>query len=198
VMSVTTDIRDAKKLQASLAKVDKVRALVLNAGICRQARATDPDADQVWDEVLSSNLDGAWNTVRSILPKMGTGGRIVFVSSGLGKLGRAGYGAYAASKHGMLGLAKCLALELAPMKITVNSVCPGWVDTEMAAADLRRTAFKTGKPVVKVEDQAVARIPIGRMVAPKEVASLIAWLISREAASVTGQAYNICGGEFCL
>ena len=97
----------------------------------------------------------------------------------------------------MLGLAKCLALELAPMEITVNSVCPGWVDTEMAAQDLRHTAFKTGNPVVQVEDQAMARIPIGRMVAPKEVASLIGWLISKEAASVTGQAYNISGGEFC-
>ncbi len=196
VSRVVADVRDGGELGEKLGSLENVHTLVANAGICRQSRLLDGDSDRVWREVMSTNLDGVWNTLRAAVPKMVNGGRIVIVSSGLGKLGRAGYGAYAASKHGVLGLAKCLALELALREITVNAICPGWVNTEMAAADLRRTALQTGKPLVKVEDEVVTAIPTGRMVEPVEVASMIGWLVSEEAAAVTGQAFNISGGEF--
>ena len=154
---------------------------------------------EVEDQVtypLSVNLQGAYAVLGAAAPRMPDGGRIVAVSSGLGKLGRAGYSAYCASKHALLGVVKCTARELAPRGITVNAVCPGWVDTPMARADVARAALASGRSADEVRAEVAAGIPIGRMVEPAEVAALIAWLCSPEAAAVTGEAYNISGGEF--
>jgi 3-hydroxybutyrate dehydrogenase len=192
--TLAVDVTDGPALIEALAGIGEVSALVANAGICRQARLDDPDADQAWRDVLGVNLDGVWNTFRAV--PLADDGRAVAVSSGLGKLGRPGYGAYTASKHGVLGLVKCLAKELAPRGITVNGVCPGWVDTEMAQADLVRTAKQGGCTVEQARADAVAGIPLGRFVAPDEVAALICWLLSDDAAAITGQAYNISCGEF--
>jgi NAD(P)-dependent dehydrogenase (short-subunit alcohol dehydrogenase family) len=137
-----------------------------------------------------------WRTLRAVVPSMAENGRVVIVSSGLGKRGRAGYGAYCASKHGVLGLVRALAPELAPRGITINAVCPGWVDTGMAASDLARTARERGTSAAEERAAAEAAIPVGRFVAPAEVAGLIAFLASIEAAAITGQAYNVSGGEF--
>jgi 3-hydroxybutyrate dehydrogenase len=196
IRPLAVDVTDGPALAEALGGIGEVSALVANAGICQQARLDDPNADQVWRDVLKVNLDGVWNTFRAAVPALVDGGRAVAVSSGLGKLGRPGYGAYTASKHGVLGLVKCLAKELAPRRITVNGVCPGWVDTEMAQADLVRTANQTGCSVEQAHADAVAGIPLGRFVAPDEVAALICWLLSDDAAAITGQAYNISCGEF--
>jgi NAD(P)-dependent dehydrogenase (short-subunit alcohol dehydrogenase family) len=194
--AIAADVADAAGLARALRDVGPLRAVVAGAGICSQARLGDPDCDQVWREVLSVNLDGVWNTFRATVPSLVDGGRAVAVSSGLGKLGRAGYGAYTASKHGVLGLVKCLAQELAPRGITVNGVCPGWVATEMAQADLVRTAQRAGSTVEEVRRAALAGIPLGRFVEADEVAALICWLVSGDASAITGQAYNISCGEF--
>ncbi len=193
--AVPLDVSDAAATHAGLATLGPAAVLVVNAGICVQAAVDAFEADRVWQSVLGVNLHGAWHTVRAVLPAMRAGGRVIFVSSGLGKIGRAEYTAYCASKHGLLGLMRALAHEVAPQGITVNAVCPGWVDTRMARADLVATARATGASVEAVRAEAEAAIPIGRFVTPEEVAGTIAFLASPSAAAVTGQAWNICGGE---
>jgi NAD(P)-dependent dehydrogenase (short-subunit alcohol dehydrogenase family) len=190
------DVRDADALARAFAAVAPIHAVVANAGVVRQARLDSLDSRAVWRDVLSTNLDGVFNTLHAAEPQLADRGRVVIISSGLGKLGRAAFGAYAASKHGVLGLMKCVARELAPRGITVNSVCPGWVDTDMARADLVRLAHDGKRVVSDVEAETCRGIPIGRFVRPEEVAALVSWLISEDAEAVTGEAFNISGGEF--
>ncbi|MCB9523192.1 MAG: SDR family oxidoreductase [Myxococcales bacterium] len=188
VTPVVADVTDPEGLAAALAPWPALAVVVANAGRCATAEVADAAAPAVWREVLSVNLDGAFHTARVAAPRLGPGGRFVAISSGLGKGGRAGYTAYGAAKHGVIGLVRSLALEWAPRQITVNAVCPGWVRTAMSAADLAHHGW--------TEAQAAADIPLGRFVEPAEVAALVGFLASPRAAMITGQAYNIGGGEF--
>ena len=190
------DVRDAAALARAFTEVAPIHAVVANAGVVRQARLDALDSRAVWRDVLSTNLDGVFNTLHAAEPHVADRGRVVIISSGLGKLGRVAFGAYAASKHGVLGLMKCVAKELAPRGITVNSVCPGWVDTDMARADIARLALDRKRSVDDVEADTCRGIPLGRFVRPEDVAALVAWLVSEEADAVTGEAFNISGGEF--
>lgn len=196
VQALAVDVGDHAALHAALVALPPVHTLVLSAGVCKQARLDEEADDATWWETLNVNLHGSYFAMKAVAPTMPTGGRIVAVSSGLGKLGRPGYAAYCASKHALLGVVKCVAKELAPRGITVNAVCPGWVDTPMARADVVKTAHERGQAQADVEAAIYAGIPIGRMVSADECAALIAWLASPEAAAVTGEAYNISGGEF--
>ncbi len=196
VVPVCVDVADGAALKKALSNTGPVQVVVANAGICKQAALDDPNADEVWRDVMSVNVDGVWNTFRALCGSMEKNGRAVVVSSGLGKLGRSGYGAYTASKHAVLGLVKCFSKELAPRKITVNAVCPGWVDTQMSRGDIIRTAKEQGSTPEQVRQDALAGIPLERFVQPQEVAALIEWLASDNASAITGQAYNISCGEF--
>ncbi len=196
VQPLAVDVGDHAALHATLAALPPVHTLVLSAGVCKQARLDEEADDATWWETLNVNLHGSYFAMKAVAPTMPAGGRIVAVSSGLGKLGRPGYAAYCASKHALLGVVKCVSKELAPRGITVNAVCPGWVDTPMARADVVKTAHERGVEATAVEAGIYAGIPIGRMVSADECAALICWLASPEAAAVTGEAYNISGGEF--
>lgn len=173
-----------------------VDVLVASAGVCQQARLDDAHSDDVWQNTIATNLNGVYFCMKAAQENMPDGGGMVVVSSGLGKNARAGFEAYVASKHAVLGLAKCVALELAPRQIRVNSVCPGWVDTEMSRADAAKSAESGGISVEQFREQAISGIPLGRMVTPQEVADLIVFLCSDKASAITGQSYNISGGEF--
>lgn len=189
------DVTDPGALARALGDVDRLDAIVVNAGRCEAAQMDDAEAEAVWRRVMAVNLDGAFNTLRVAGPKLRAGGRVVLVSSGLGRRGRAGYAAYTAAKHGVIGLARALALEWAPRRVTVNAICPGWVDTAMARGDLGKAAERAGIPPSDARSAAEAAIPLGRFVDADEVAALVSWLCAPSAGMITGQAYGISGGE---
>lgn len=189
------DVRDQPAVEALVDRIGPLDVLVANAGVCLQARLDEEHSDRVWHETMSVNLNGVYYCLKAASRAMQEGGSIVTVSSGLGKNARAAYEAYAASKHAVLGLSRCAALELAERNIRVNAVCPGWVDTPMSRADAREGARNAGLSEDEFRARAIAGIPLGRMVTPEDVAMLIRWLCSEEAAAITGQSYNISCGE---
>jgi NAD(P)-dependent dehydrogenase (short-subunit alcohol dehydrogenase family) len=117
------------------------------------------------------------------------------ISSVLGKFGVPGYTAYCTAKTGLIGFTRALALELAPRKIAVNAICPGWTDTEMARSGMRDIADAQGITVEEFREQAMSRVPLGEMVQPEEVANLVAFLCAATGSKITGQALSICAGS---
>ncbi len=190
------DVTQRDAVYRQLSDVGPIHSVIASAGICETASLDDDPDDAVWHRVLDVNLNGLYYTLKAAAPQLQNDGRIVIVSSGLGKLGRAHYHAYTASKHAALGLMKCLSRELAPRGITVNAVCPGWVDTRMSRRDVALAGAREGITADEAFADAVSGIAIGRFVTPNEVASLIGYLTSEAAAAITGEAYNISGGEF--
>jgi NAD(P)-dependent dehydrogenase (short-subunit alcohol dehydrogenase family) len=196
-----TDRDEVEVLFGNVVEVwDRVDILVNNAGLSGITPAIsdrpDDDSEARWRDILAVNLTGAWSCVREALPHMPEDGRgrILNLSSVLGKFGVPGYAAYCASKHGLIGMTKALALELAPKKITVNAICPGWTDTEMAATGIEAGAKAMGIPAAEFRRQAEARVPLGRFVTPEEVARLALYIASDAGAAMTGQAVNLDGG----
>ena len=195
LVTAVADVSDPESLAQALHNVNPIHVVVANAGICRPASLLSDDDQTVWKETLAVNLDGVFHTIRACMHRLVHEGRIIAVSSGLGKQGRAGYAAYCASKHGVIGLVRALALELAPRGITINAVCPGWVETDMARTDLLRMADRKKIRPGLARREALDSIPQHRFVQPAEVAGLIAWLVSDQARAITGQAINISCGE---
>ena len=189
VANVTDRTRLAEVAQ-SLGPLD---GLVAAAGISGMTQVDSP-SDAFFDEILATDLAGPWNTVRAFLPKLGPGGRIVLVSSVLGRFGVPGYGAYCAAKHGLIGLAKALALELIDRGIVVNAVAPGWVDTDMAKTGIHQIAAATGQTEAQFRASAEAAVPVKRFFQPEEVAHGIAWLLDPANTMQVGQCLNLDGG----
>jgi NAD(P)-dependent dehydrogenase (short-subunit alcohol dehydrogenase family) len=196
ISGLVLDVSDRDAVYRELSALGPLHAVIAAAGVCETAGLEQDPDDAIWQRVLDVNLNGLYYTLKATAPQLQSGGRVAIVSSGLGKLGRARYHAYTASKHAALGLMKCLSKELAPRGITVNAVCPGWVDTRMARRDIELAALNQGITRDEAFADAVSGIAIGRFVTPEEVASLITYLTSEAAAAITGEAYNISGGEF--
>ncbi len=189
------DAADALALADAIGDAPLTMVLA-SAGLCRQARLDAPDAALVWRQSIAINLDAVFHALRLTAPLLEPGASFIAISSGLGKNARAAYSAYSASKHAVLGLVKCAALELAEKQVRVNAVCPGWVDTPMSAADIVVTAERTGQGSDELRSEIMRSLPLGRPVSAMEVAELVLWLASPKAAAITGQAYNISCGEF--
>ncbi|WP_420126569.1 SDR family NAD(P)-dependent oxidoreductase [Longimicrobium sp.] len=175
--------------------VGEPRILVNNAGQSAGVAFTETTRD-TWDRMIGVNLTGTFLCTQQVLPAMlkANAGRIVNIASTAGLKGYSHTAAYCAAKHGVIGLTRALAMETAKKGITVNAVCPGYTDTEMAASAIRnlvdagRTEEEAAKAITRV-------MPIGRLIRPEEVASAVAWLCSPDAAAVTGQAIAVAGGE---
>lgn len=187
------DVTDRTGLAAIAQRLGHLDGLVAAAGISGMT-PVDRDSDAFFDEIVAADLTGPWNTVRAFLPRMGPGGRVVLVSSVLGRFGVPGYGAYCAAKHGVHGLAKALALELIDRGIVVNAVAPGWVDTDMAQTGIRQIAAATGQTEAAFRAQAEAAVPVKRFFQPEEIAHGIAWLLNPANTMQVGQCLNLDGG----
>lgn len=196
--AVTGDVADEAGVARSVGRAVKalggLDVLVNNAGAGGPNGCALPGPDR-WSEVVRTNLDGVFFTTRAALAHLSDGGRVINISSVLGRFGVPGYTAYCASKHGVIGFTKALALELAPRGITVNALCPGWVDTEMAADGFRAMADGMGIPVEEARRQALAQVPLGRILQPDEIGDSCVWLCGDGASGMTGQAISHCGGQ---
>ena len=163
-----------------------IYGLVNNAGVVEVENINDSDTGS-WDRVLGVNLHGVYFLTKGLTKHIQNNGRIVSISSQLGKEGRAGYGAYCASKFGVLGLTKCWAKELGSRGITVNAVCPGWVKTEMGKKDLKRIAEERVVTIKALYKEICEPLELKRFTEPEEVANLVAFLISSQASGITGR-----------
>jgi len=200
VLPVQMDVRNKKDVQRAVSEVvaewGEIHILVNNAGISGLITTDDPD-DTKWYDILDTNLNGMYLITKEVLQHMPEhqGGRVINVSSVLGKFGVPGYTAYCTTKHGMIGFTRALALEVVNRGITVNAICPGWVDTEMATQGIKETAALQGITPEEFKAQAVAAVPIKRFLEADEVAGLVCYIASDLARGITGQAINICGGQ---
>lgn len=170
--------------------------LVNNAGIAVSAPFHRTDLD-LWRKVMDVDLTGAFLCARQVLRGMTDAGfgRIVNVASTAGLKGYPYITAYCAAKHGMIGMTRALAMELARGPVTVNAVCPGYTDTDIVGEALTNIAAKTGRGRDEALADLVAHNPQGRLVQPAEVADAVAWLCLPSSASVTGQSIVVAGGE---
>jgi NAD(P)-dependent dehydrogenase (short-subunit alcohol dehydrogenase family) len=169
--------------------------LINNAGIARAMRFIDM-SDELWHETLAVNLTGAYNCCKVFLSRMiqSKWGRIINIASTTAKVGYPYVTAYTASKHGLLGLTRSLALETAQSGVTVNAICPGYVDDERTRENARIMAHRTGKTVDDIIKLFAASAPQNRLIAPAEVASLALLIASEQLGGMTGQAINVDGG----
>ncbi len=194
---VPADITDAAAVDevfaAAEARWGAVEILVANAG----AAASAPLAmttDEMWDAQIALNLTAPFRCVRRAVPSMKAAGfgRIVVIASTAAKEGAPYIAAYTAAKHGVLGLVRSAAAELAGKGITVNAICPGYVDTPMTDTSVDRIVGLTGMDADAARARLAAMQPIGRLITPEEVADAVGWVIGADA--VTGQGINVDGG----
>jgi NAD(P)-dependent dehydrogenase (short-subunit alcohol dehydrogenase family) len=193
-ISLVADVGDWAAFSAAADQAARelgpVSAVVANAGVLgpvASIRDLDP-AD--WEQTLRVNLSGVFHTAKAAIPQMGEGGGMVLVSSISGLRGYADAGAYNASKHGVIGLMRTLANELAPIGVRVNAVCPGWVDTPMFDAQVEIAGLSRTEAVTRwAPDQLIERL-----VTPDEVSDAVLWLLSPSARMITGVALPIDGG----
>lgn len=189
-LAVAMDVADAEQIKAGfkqvLEKFGRLDILVNNAAITRDGLAVRMKPED-WDDVLRTNLTGAHVCIQQALATMMRQrfGRIINIASVVAQSGNAGQVNYVASKAGLIGLTKAIAIEVASRNITVNAVAPGFVETPM-----------TGTLGDKVKEELKARIPLGRMGAPKDVAAAIVFLASDEAGYITGHTLDVNGGMY--
>jgi NAD(P)-dependent dehydrogenase (short-subunit alcohol dehydrogenase family) len=197
---VAGDVSDAVHVQgafdhvaATLGRAPDI--LVNNAGVVETAPFVKTD-DEMWQRHIAINLTGTFYCTRAALPAMLARGwgRIINVASIAGKTGAPYVSAYAASKHGVLGLTRSLALEVATKGITVNAICPGYVETDMTRHAVENITAKTGKTQEQARAMIEGMSPQNRMVTSEEVAALALLLASEDGRGINGQAINIDGG----
>jgi len=197
---VTADVASAEAVatafSAASAALGPIDILVNNAGRAGSA-ALQKTGDDLWQSLLAVNLTGTFNCMREALPgmlKLGFG-RIVNVASTAGLVGYRYVGAYCAAKHGVVGLTRAIALEVATRGITVNAVCPGYTETNLLADAVSNIVSSTGMTSEAARAELLKGNPQRRFVTPAEVANAVLWLCAPGSESITGQAIPVAGGE---
>lgn len=189
------NIADLPAMQAFFktlgSQVEYVDVLVNSAGICNE---NEPEDLHNWHKVISVNLNGTFYVTSLCLALMPDRGRIINMSSILGRAGKVRNTAYCASKHGIVGMTKALALDLASRQITVNAILPAWIDTPMLQGELATQAAIAGLTQEQIVRNAKKKLPMRRFIQSEEVAAMVRYLASPEAGGVTAQSLVIDGG----
>ena len=193
------DIREQEQLENTLAILTEEHgplfAVIANSGI---GGPNSPGENDRFEELIQTNLIGTYFTLRAaqkyLLEEVPT--HLIVISSCLARFGVPGYTGYCASKAGLLGMVRAFALEVASQGTQINAICPGWVDTEMATAGLEDMAAGLNISFEEAKEQAMKAVPLGYMGKPKDVAGMVAWLISEDARGMTGQTLDINGGSW--
>lgn len=193
---VVMDVADAASVAAAFAAVGQVDILVNNAGQAASSPFHRTDAE-TWQRMIDVNLTGTYNCTRAALPGMVEAGwgRVVNIASTAGLTGYRYVAAYCAAKHGVIGLTRALALEVATRGVTVNAVCPGFTETDIVKDAVNNIMAKTGRSEEQARAELAAGNPQQRLIQPEEVASTVAWLCQPGSASMNGQAIAVAGGE---
>jgi NAD(P)-dependent dehydrogenase (short-subunit alcohol dehydrogenase family) len=197
---VVADVTEPESVRAAFAEARSARGpiaiLVNNAGQAESAPLLKTSF-ALWQRMLAVNLTGSFLCAQAVLPDMlDIGwGRIVNIASTAGQKGYAYVSAYTAAKHGVIGLTRSLALEVARKNITVNAVCPGYTDTDILRDSVANVVGKTGRSEAEALAEFASVNPQQRIVQPAEVADAVRWLCGSGAASVTGQSISVSGGE---
>ncbi len=197
--AMVVDLGDRAATDSFLTKLQDEHAidlLINNAGIAESAPLHRLD-DAMWDRMMEVNAMAGFRIIRALVPPMIKSGfgRVVNLASNAGVSGYAYTAAYCASKHAMVGYTRGLAIDLAKTGVTINAVCPGWVDTDMVTTAVTRIAGKTGRTDEEARSSLAKMSPQGRIIDPKEVAHLVASLCATEAQGIHGQAIVIDGGQ---
>jgi ketoreductase len=194
--AIAADVCDKNSLQQAFEQIknEKLHAIIANAGL---GGPNSWGTDDRWSAIIDTNLNGSYNFVRSFQPLLSDdvseSRHILFISSVLARLGVEGYTAYCASKAGLLGLMRSMAIELAPENILVNAICPGWVNTNMAREGMQGLADENGMRVEEFHELAMQSVPLRKMSEPSEIGALCAYLVNQQ--SITGQTIDINNGS---
>lgn len=199
IMTLGLNVTDRDACFAAVAQVEarfgRVDVLVNNAGVYRSKPFLDYVADDFQD-MLDVNLFGVLHFMQACLPGMQARqqGRIINMASTAGKWGSRNQSAYNVSKHAVVGLTRCVALEASPYQVTVNAICPGFIQTDMVEELKAQVAQSTGLSGEEMVKATLSRVPLGRVLDPSEIASLAVYLGSHESRGMTGQSIHLDGG----
>jgi len=193
--AIECDVADRAATDRMLGAVGPVAVLVNNAGIAESA-SLDRTTDEIWDRIIEVDVTAPFRLTRALVPGMVKAGwgRVVNIASNAGVTGYGYSSAYCAAKHAMVGFTRALAIDLARTNVTINALCPGWVETNMVEEAVTRIAAKTGRSAEEARTSLAAMSPQRRMISPEEVAHAAVMLCAHEARGIHGQTLVIDGG----
>jgi NAD(P)-dependent dehydrogenase (short-subunit alcohol dehydrogenase family) len=196
IRPIVTDVTDEQSVAALYAAAGPIDIVIANAGAAASAPLHRTEID-LWNEMLAANLTGAFLTLRDGWRQLrGRGwGRLITIASVAGVRGYPYIAAYAAAKHGAVGLTRAIAQEVAGSGVTANAVCPGYLDTEMTQRTIDNIVATTGRTSEQALASLTASSPLGRLIRPAEVTAAVLWLCGEGGDAVNGQAITIDGGD---